>query len=71
MGGRVRIRYGEGQENEWKSATERSGEVGEHLDNVTETCNRGGAQESMGTTLAVTHSIGNMEHEKATFCSQT
>ena len=32
-----------------------------HLQDVTETWVKGGAQESMGVTLAVTHSIGNKE----------
>ena len=32
---------------------------------------KGGAQESMGVTLAVTHYIGDMESEEATYCIQT
>ena len=36
----------------------------------TETWDKGGTQESMGVTLAVTHSIGDMEHEEVTSCSQ-
>ena len=72
-----RIRCGEGQErwldgheNEWKSATDRGEEVGGHLQDETETWDKGGTQESMGVTLAVTHSIGDMEPEEATSCSQ-
>ena len=38
-----------------------------HLQDKTETWDKGGAQESMGVTLAVTHSIGDMKPEKATF----
>jgi hypothetical protein len=41
-----------------------------HLQHVTETWDRGGAQESMGVTLAVMHSIGGMEPEEATSYSQ-
>ena len=40
-----------------------------HLQNKTETWYKGGAQESMGVTLAVTHNIWGMEPEEATFCS--
>ena len=36
----------------------------------TETWDKGGTQESMGVTLAVTHSIGDMEPEEATSFSQ-
>jgi hypothetical protein len=54
-------------ESEWKSATYRGGG---HLKNVAETWDRAGTQESMGVTLAVTHSIGDMEPEEATSCSQ-
>ena len=72
-----RIRCGEGQErcldgheNEWKSATDRSGRWG-HLQDETETWDKGGTQESMGVTLAVTHYIGDMEPQEATSCIQT
>ena len=41
-----------------------------HLQDETETWDKGGTQESMGVTLAVTHSIGDMEPEEATSCSQ-
>ena len=41
-----------------------------HLQNETETWDKGGAQESMGVSLAVTHSIGNVGPEEATSCSQ-
>ena len=34
------------------------------------TWDKGGAQESMGVSLAVTHSIEDMETEKATFYHQ-
>ena len=54
-------RLADGYENEWKSATGRDAEVGRHLQDVTETWGKGGAQESMGVTLAATHSIGNKE----------
>jgi len=54
----LRIRCGEGQEgwpdgheNEWKSATDGGREMGGHLQDETETQDKGGAQES----LAVTH----------------
>jgi hypothetical protein len=36
----------------------------------TETWDSGGTHDSMGITLAVTHSIGDMEPEEATFCSK-
>ena len=42
----------------------------EHLQEETDVWDRGGVQESMGVSLAVTHSIGAMEPEKATSCSQ-
>ena len=42
-----------------------------HLQEETETWDKGGTQESMGVTLAVTHYIGDMEPEEATFCIQT
>ena len=57
-------------ENEWKSATGKGWGEGEHLEDKTETWTRGGAQESMGMTLAVTHSTGDMEPEKAARGSQ-
>jgi hypothetical protein len=41
-----------------------------HLQKGTETSERGGAEESMGVTLAVTHSIVDMEPEEATSRSQ-
>jgi hypothetical protein len=44
---------------------------GRHLKDVPKTWDRGGAQESMVVTLAVTHSIGDMKPEKATSCSQS
>ena len=31
---------------------------------------RGGTQESMGVSLAVTHNIEDIEHEEATSCGQ-
>ena len=37
---------------------------------MAETWDRAGTQESMGVTLAVTHSIGDMEHEEAISCCQ-
>ena len=45
-------RWSDGHENEWKSTT------GGGLKDVPETWERGGAQESMGVNLAVTHNIG-------------
>jgi hypothetical protein len=42
-----------------------------HLQDKTETWDKGGAQESMGLTLAETHYIGDMELGEATSCSQT
>ena len=41
-----------------------------HLKDVTEAGDRGEAQESVGVTLAETHSSEDMETEEATFCSQ-
>ena len=38
--------------------------------NVIETWDRGGTQESIGVTLAVTHNIGDMKPEESTSCSQ-
>ena len=35
-----------------------------------ETWDKGGTQESMGVTLAVTHSIGNIEPEEGTLYGQ-
>jgi hypothetical protein len=78
IGGEFRIRWGErqerwpdGNENEWKSATDGGG-WGEHLQDETEIWDKVSVQESVvvGVTLAVTHSIEDMEPEKATFCSQ-
>ena len=42
-----------------------------HLQDETETWNKGGTQESMGVTLAMNHYIGAMGPEEATSCSQT
>ena len=42
----------------------------EYLQDLIETWYKGSAQESMGVTLVVTQSIGDMEPEEATFCSQ-
>ena len=39
-------------------------------EDMPETWDRGNSQESMGVTLAVTHSIGDMEPEEATFYIQ-
>ena len=44
---------------------------GGHLQEEIETWDKGGAQESMGMTLAMSHYNGNMEPEEATSCSQT
>lgn len=64
-----RIWCGEGQkrwlgghENEWKSA--RGGEGGGHLQEETETWDKGGAQESVGLILAMTHCTGDKEPEE-------
>ena len=38
----------------------------EHLQEETETWDKGYAQESIGVSLAVTHSIGDMEPKEAT-----
>jgi hypothetical protein len=43
---------------------------GGHLKDVTETWDRGGTQESMVVTLAMTHSIGDTELKETTSCSQ-
>ena len=54
----------------WKSATNRAEEVGGHLQDVTKTQESMGAPKNQwGATLAVTHSIGDMEPEEATSCS--
>lgn len=50
----------EGQENTWKSA---AGGAGGYLEDMPETWDRGGSQESMGMTLVETDSSGNMEAE--------
>ena len=44
---------------------------GKGLQDKTETLDKGGTQESVGVTLAVTHCTGDIEHELATFCIQT
>jgi hypothetical protein len=41
-----------------------------HLQDETETWDKGGTQESMGVTLTVTHNVGGLEHEEAIFCSK-
>lgn len=76
MGVGVQVRCGEGQErwpdkheNEWKSATGRWEGRG-HLQDKTETWDKGGTQESMRVTLAMTHSIGDMGPEKTTSYNQ-
>jgi hypothetical protein len=43
---------------------------GGHLQDETETWGKGCIQESMGLTLVVTHSTGDMEPEEATSYSQ-
>ena len=40
------------------------------LEDVLETWDRGGTQESLRVTLDVTYSTGYMEPEETTFCSQ-
>ena len=64
-------RWLDGHENEWKYSSDQ-GEMVQagHLQDKTEAWNKGGTQESMGVTLAVTYNIGNMEPEEATSCSQ-
>ena len=59
-----------GHENKWKSANDGGGG---HLQDVTKTWDKGGTQESMAVTLAVTHSIGDgdIESEEATACRQS
>ena len=42
-----------------------------HLQDETETWDKGGTEESMEVTLAMTTYSGDMEPEEATFCSQT
>ena len=41
-----------------------------HLEDMPETCDRGGTQKINGVTLTGPHSIGDMEPEEATSCSQ-
>ena len=74
-GGQFIIRCSERQkrwpdvhENEWKSATDDGQGSRGHLQDETETWDKGGAQESMWVTLAVTHYIWDMEPEEATSC---
>ena len=62
-------RWPNGHENKWKSESGGSGERG-HLEDVPEAWDRVGVQELVGVTLGVTHSIGDMEPEEATSCSQ-
>ena len=66
----------DGHESECKSATDNWPTDGvregrDHLQEETETTDKGGAQESMGVTLAVTHSIGDMDPREAASCGQT
>ena len=44
---------------------------GWHLQDKTETWDKGDTQESMEVTLAVTHLIGDVEPKKASSCTQT
>ena len=57
------------KENVWKSKEERWGS-GWHLQDETETWDKGGIQGLIGVTLAVTYYTGDMELEEATSCSQ-
>jgi hypothetical protein len=43
---------------------------GRYLEDMPEAWDERGFQESMGVTLAETHSIGDMEHEEAISCSK-
>ena len=52
----------DGHENEWESA---NWGMREHLQEETDVWDRGGVQESMGVSLAVTHSTGDMELAEA------
>jgi hypothetical protein len=62
--------WADSHENKWKSSADRSAEVA----GISRTRQRHGireeTQESMGVILAVTHSIGDMEPEKAISYSQ-
>ena len=40
-----------------------------HLQDKTKTWDKGGTQESMRVSSAVTHSIGDVEHKEATSCN--
>ena len=42
-----------------------------HLQKEKETWDRGGTQESMEVSLAVNHSIGDIEHGETASCGQT
>jgi hypothetical protein len=44
--------------------------VGRHLQDKTETWEKGGSQESTGMNLAVTDDIRDTEPEEVTFCTQ-
>jgi hypothetical protein len=68
-----RIRCEDGQEglpddheNEWKSTYLYGGRG--QLQDLPETWDKGGYQESMGLTLAETHSTGYMEPDEAASC---
>ena len=52
--------WGESQENEQKSTASKGRD---HLEDIKETWDGGGSQESMGVSLAKTHNIGDMELE--------
>ena len=52
--GKRQEKWPDGHENEWKFATDESGSLG-HLQDMTEMWDKGGTQESMEVSLAVTH----------------
>ena len=60
-------RWPDGHENEWKSATDRGGGGGGLVQDETD---KGGTQESMGVSLAMTLSTRDMKSEEATSFSQ-
>ena len=62
-------RWPDSHESEWKSATDRGRGVARHLQEETETWDKGSSQDPMGVALAVTNNTRDMEPEEATYCS--
>ena len=58
----------DGHENEWKSVSDRVGSGG--ISRKRQRPAKGSTKEPMVMTLAMTHNLGDLESEEATFCSQ-